>query len=304
MMKLRDRIRGVIGFPATPFKQDLSLDLDALERNVAEMVRYPFCAIMAPGGIAEVFSLNVEEAVEVLRKTVEVTNDVTGGKMAVFGSACFNTPMAVEMARGMEKAGADALLVLPPYYANAPEDGLLRYYQTIGEACSLPLTIYSRGWAVFTPDQVARLADQVPSLELWKDGQCDARNLQRIMAKLGDRLAWLGGAGDDCAAAYAAVGVQAFNSSISTIAPKLSFAVGDAAVRQDFDRLNELLRKYVHPLFAIRARKRGYEVTVMKKAMEILGKPAGPVRPPLPELRSEDVDDIRRVLETWREFLE
>ena len=300
MTELKDRLHGIIGFPVTPFRKDLSLDLPALEGSVADLVRYPLCALNAPAGISEVFSLTVGEAVEVVRRTVQVAD----GRMPVIGSVCFNTPMAVEMARQMEEAGADALLVLPPYYPNAPEDGLLSYYQAIGNATGLPLAIYSRGWAAFSPDQVARLAERVPSLQWWKDGQADARNYQRIMAKLGDRLGWIGGAGDDCAAMYAAIGVRSFTSSISAIAPKLSLTWGEAALAADFDRLNELLAKYVHPLFAIRVRKRGYEVAVMKKALELLGRPAGPARPPLPELKPEDVEDIRQVLETWREFLE
>lgn len=66
---------------------------------------------------------------------------------------------------------------------------------------------------------VARLAEKVPTLQIWKDGQGDMRKYQRIMAKVGDRLAWIGGIGDDCAAGYFAIGVQGYTSSISNVAP-------------------------------------------------------------------------------------
>lgn len=286
-------MQGIICFPLTPFTPDDRLDLAALERDVAELVQYPFCAINAPAGISEVFSLNVAEAVAVVRKTVEVV----GGKMPVIGSVCFNTPIAAEMARGMEEAGADALLVLPPYYQQPPEEGLLAYYQAIGKASGLPLAIYSRGWAAFTPDQVARLAEAVPTLRYWKDGQADARVYQRIMARVGDRLTWIGGAGDDCGAMYAAIGVRAFTSSVSAILPRLALAWGEAALAGDFARLNALLAQYVHPLFALRARKRGYEVAVMKKAAELLGKPCGAPRPPIPALNASEVEELRAWLE-------
>jgi hypothetical protein len=61
---------------------------------------------------------------------------------------------------------------------------------------------------------------------------------------------------------------------------------------RDFERLNQLVERYVHPLYALRERTRGYEVAVMKAAMEILGKPAGPVRPPLMNCKPQDVADL------------
>ncbi len=294
-----DSLRGIIGFPITPFHDDLSLNLAALEENVAEIVQHPFCAINAPAGISEVFSLSPGEAVEIVRKTAEVT----AGRMPVFGSACYSTPIAIEMARGMEKAGADALLVLPPYYANAPMEGLIAYYQAVGNACGLPLAVYSRGWAVFSPEDVARLAEAVPSVRFWKDGQGDARNYRRIMARVGDRLTWIGGVGDDCAASYVSIGIEIFTSSISAVAPRLALAWGEAALKRDLEALNRILDRCVHPLFAIRTRKRGYEVAAMKKLRELLGKPAGPVRPPLPELAEADVEDLKAVLRAWEEYL-
>ncbi|MCW5978226.1 MAG: dihydrodipicolinate synthase family protein [Bryobacteraceae bacterium] len=299
MNELESRIRGIIGYPLTPFRADFSLDAAALERNVEEIARHPFCAINAPAGISEIFSLSPDEAAEVLRVTVRVA----AGRMPVIGSVCFNTAMATEAARKMEAAGADALLVLPPYYQSPPEDGLLAYYRAIGNACGLPLAIYSRGWAAFSPEQVEALAGAVRTLRLWKDGQGDARTYQRIMSRVGDRLVWIGGAGDDCGAIYAAIGVRAFTSSVSALAPRLSLAWGEAALDGDFSRLNELLERFVHPLFAIRARKRGYEVAVMKKAAEILGRPSGPPRPPIPAVAERDVEDIRKLLASWSDFL-
>ncbi len=224
--------------------------------------------------------------------------------MPVVAGVGFNAALGAELARGAEKAGADSLLVLPPYYANPPEEGLFDYYAAIGRATPLPLIIYSRDWAVFSPQQVARLAGLVPTLAAWKDGQGDARKYQRIMSYVGDRLAWFGGIGDDCVPAYFAIGVQAYTSSISNIAPKLSLELAEASLAKDFARLDRRMRRYVHPLYAIRDRRRGYEVAVMKQAMEMLGMPAGPVRPPLAACRPEDGEDIRKLMEVYREVIE
>jgi len=294
-MSLRDRIRGVLGFPVTPFRPDLSLDLDALARNVDEMARHPFCALVAAGGTGELYSLTPAEVEDVVRVTVQAA----AGRMPVVAGTGFNGPLGADMARRSEKAGADCVLVLPPYYNNAPFEGLIAYYQEIGAATGLPLMVYSRDWAVFTPGMVSRLADHVPTLTFWKDGQGDARKYQRIMQSLGDRLAWLGGLGDDCVPSYFAVGVQAYTSSISNIAPRVSIELAEAGMARDFARLDVLMKTYVHPLYALRERVKGYEVSVMKAAMEILGMPAGPVRPPLCNCAEKDLADLRQLLEVY-----
>lgn len=290
-------LRGVFGFPVTPFSDDLSLDLDALARNVNEMASYPFCAMVAAGGTGEIYSLTIDEIEDVIATTVEAVN----GRMPVVAGTGFNVPMGVEIARRAGKAGARAILALPPYYTAAPEEGLFAYYEAIGNATDLPLMIYSRDWAVFTPQMVAKLADRVPTLAAWKDGQGDVRKYQRIMDYNGDRLAWLGGLGDDCVPGYFAIGVQAYTSSISNIAPKLSLKLAEAGLRRDFAELDQLMKRYVHPLYAIRERVRGYEVAAMKVAMEILGISAGGVRPPLSNCTPQDIEDLRRLMEIYQE---
>ena len=296
-MSLRDRIRGVLGFPITPFRKDLSLDLDALARNVDEMASHPFCALVAAGGTGEVYSLTPDEIEQVVRVTVETVH----GRMPVVAGTGYSAPIGADIARRVERAGADCILVLPPYYSNAPFEGMIHYYAAIGAATPLPLMIYSRDWAVFTAGMVSRVADHVPTLAFWKDGQGDARKYQRIMQSVGDRLAWLGGLGDDCVPSYFAIGVQAYTSSISNIAPRVSIELAEAGMARDFARLDVLMEKYVHPLYAFRERVKGYEVSAMKAAMEILGMTAGPVRPPLCNCTEKDIADLRQLMAVYGE---
>ncbi len=294
------KLKGVFGFPVTPFRRDLSLDLEALACNVDDMASYPFCAMVAAGGTGELYSLTPDEVERVVQTTVKAVN----ARMPVVAGTGFNAAIGADIARRAERAGAAAILILPPYYISSPESGLFAYYEAISAATSLPLMIYSRDWAVFTPEMVARLADRLPNLVAWKDGQGDVRKLQRIMSHNGDRLAWFGGLGDDCAPGYFAVGVQAYTSSISNLAPQLSLDLADAGMAREFDRLNRLMDRYVHPLYALRERSRGYEVAAMKAAMEILGLPAGPVRPPLMNCKPEDVADLEQLMTIYHEVRE
>lgn len=296
--EVHQKFKGVFGFPITPLKKDLSLDLDALASLCSSMSKHAFCAMVAAGGTGEIYSLTTQEVADVVRVTKENAN----GLPVVAGTG-YNSVLGAEIARAAAKAGADCLLVLPPYYINAPESGLFDYYEAIGKATDLPLMVYSRDWAVFTPEMVERLADRVPTLAAWKDGQADAKKYQRIMNHCGDRLAWLGGQGDDCVPAYFAIGVQAYTSSISNIAPKVSLALADAGMKRDFATIDCLMKKYVHPLYALRERQRGYEVSVMKEAMEMLGIKAGPARPPIPPVREQDKQALRKILDAYSDML-
>ena len=71
-------LRGVFGFPVTPFNKDLSLDLKGLARNVDEMAAFPFCAMVAAGGTGELYSLSIDEIETVVRTTVEAVNGRRG----------------------------------------------------------------------------------------------------------------------------------------------------------------------------------------------------------------------------------
>jgi len=291
-------LTGVFGFPVTPFHDDLSLDLDGLARNVDEMAAFPFCALVAAGGTGEMYSMSPEEIEQVVATCVKAAK----GRMPVVAGTGFNAVLGVDIARRAAKAGASCILALPPYYVGAPEDGLFAYYEAIGKATDLALMVYSRDWAVFTPDMLARLADRVPTLVGWKDGQGDVRKYQRIMERNGDRLAWFGGLGDDCVPGYFAIGVQAYTSSISNVAPRLSLALADAGMKGDFPRLNDLMKRYVNPLYALRERSKGYEVAVMKEGMEMLGMPAGPVRPPLMNTKETDKKDLAALMKIYAEM--
>jgi 5-dehydro-4-deoxyglucarate dehydratase len=299
MLDPKKAFHGVFGFPVTPFQKDLSLDLAGLERNCDWMAGFAFCSQVIAGGTGEVYSMTPEESFECVRVSVKAIN----GRMPVVAGVAYNTTMACHMAREMEKAGAEALLVMPPYYINAPEEGLLRYFEAIGNSCGLPLSFYTRDWAAFSPSQVQRLLDRVPSLKMWKDGQGDMRKYQRIICEVGDRIAWVGGIGDDCAPGYFAVGCQAYTSSISNIAPKLSLRIAELGLKGDYAGLAELMKKYVHPLYALRDRCKGYEVSMMKSAMEILGHPAGPVRPPLVDIKESEMPELRKLMEIYADWI-
>ena len=299
MVTALPRLEGVIAFPVTPFTSSGDLDTAGLSDNLDRLLVHPLAAIVAAGGTGEVYSLSERELDEVVRVTVQRT----AGRIPVIAGTGGSVGSATAMARQAADGGATAILALPPSYPNADGEGLVAYYQAIGAATPLPLIVYSRDWVNPGAALVERMADAIPTLAVWKDGTGDIRRYQQIMTRLGDRLQWVGGAGDDLVGAYYRLGIRAYTSSIANVAPRLSQELHDAAARGDEGRLRTLLHTLVVPLYELRGRRKGYEVSAMKAMMAMQGQAAGPVRAPLVEVHGVELDELRDILDGWRDYL-
>jgi 5-dehydro-4-deoxyglucarate dehydratase len=90
---------------------------------------------------------------------------------------------------------------------------------------------------------------------------------------------------------------------LANIAPKLSLKIHELASQNDLVPLNELMAKYVVPHYAVRARRKGYEVSVVKAQMDILGLAGGPVRPPLVNVTDAEMSELKTMVESWKSIL-
>jgi 5-dehydro-4-deoxyglucarate dehydratase len=297
--ELRRKLAGVISFPCTPFKKDLSLDLDGLRKNLRSLLEHPICAVAAPAGTGELHCLSGAEHVAVVKTTIEEAK----GRVPVLTGVGFNVPIAVELAKNAAAAGVSGILIFPPYYASLDDEGIVDYYKAIADATPLGVLIYSRDWFNPGPALVEKLARAIPNLIAWKDGQADMRRYQMIRQRLGERLHWIGGAGDDAVPAYYSMGIRTYTSSIANVAPKLSLRLHELASAGYSDELNKLMNDLVIPLYELRAKRKGYEVSAMKSMMNMIGLAGGPVRPPLVDLKPEEIEALRGTIERWKPWL-
>ena len=294
---LRSRLVGPLAFPVTPFRDDWSLDLLGLRRNVQTMLEHPPAAIVAAGGTGELYSLTPDEH----RQVIEATVGECRGRVPVIAGVGFNVAMATDLACESARLGAQGILAFPPYYPQADDDGVVEYDRAIGAATPLGLLIDSRDGFHPGAALVQRLAE-IPTLIAWKDGQGDIRRLQMLMSRVGDRLSWVGGAGDDMVPAYYSIGIRAFTSSVSNVSMRVAHALHELASRND-PALQRLMSDLIVPLYAMRARRRGYEVTVMKELMNLLGLAGGVVRPPLPKMAKADLEELKGSISRWRDSM-
>jgi 5-dehydro-4-deoxyglucarate dehydratase len=297
--QLRSRLGGVIAFPCTPFKENLTLDLPGFRKNLRKLVDHDLCAIVVGAGTGEIHSLSTEEHAAVVKAAVEEIN----GRRPLLAGVGFSPQTAIDMARASGAAGVDGILIFPPYYPGDPNDeGMFAYYRNVAAATKRGVIIYSRDYANFSPKAVERLAT-IPNLVAFKDGQGDIRRYEQIMAHVGDKLHWIGGAGDDLVPGYYSIGVRTYTSSIANVAPRLSLALHATAAAGDRATLDRLMREFVIPLYAFRSRRKGYEVSAMKTMMDQTGQTGGRVRPPLNDLRPDEVREMKTMLRRWRTWL-
>ncbi|AXK33530.1 5-dehydro-4-deoxyglucarate dehydratase [Streptomyces armeniacus] len=288
-------LSGLLGFPVTPFRRDDGeLDLPRFEQHLAEMVKAGPSALFVACGTGEFASLTVAEHSTLVRAAVTHL----AGQVPVYAGAGGGTRLAVEYVRSAERAGADGVLILPPYLQAGPPAGLVAHYRQIAAATGLPLVPYQRSTAVFTPEAVAELAG-LEQVVAFKDGYGDVELLQRIHTATGGELALLNGmpTAEVFAAAYAAVGARAYSSATLAFAPAIARAFHDAFLRGDDAAQQTLLREFYVPLTRLRHTTNGYAVALVKAGLAVQGRSAGPVRPPLAEVTPEHRTELAALID-------
>ncbi|MFE6411407.1 5-dehydro-4-deoxyglucarate dehydratase [Streptomyces sp. NPDC057837] len=296
---------GPLFFPVTAYGPDGSVDLDTYRTHVSDGVAAGAAAVFACCGTGEFHALTPEE----FERCVRVAVEAAGGRVPVVAGAGYGTALAVRYARLAEAAGADGLLALPPYLVVAAQEGLLRHYRELAAATALPVIVYQRDNAVFTPETVVELArtDGVVGL---KDGLGDLDLMQRIISAVrteapGDFLYFNGlPTAEQTQLAYRALGVTLYSSAVFCFAPEIALAFHRALRTGDDDLVTRLLDGFYRPFVDLRARGRGYAVALVKAGVRLRGLDVGEVRPPLHEPAGDHVKQLAELIERGHALLE
>ncbi|MFF5441685.1 5-dehydro-4-deoxyglucarate dehydratase [Streptomyces achromogenes] len=302
--RLRDP-RGPLFFPVTAYGPGGSLDLDAYRAHVRQGVEAGVAAVFAACGTGEFHALLPEEFEACVRAAVEAAD----GRVPVVAGAGYGTALAVRYARLAEAAGADGLLAMPPYLVLAGQEGLLRHYREVAAATGLPVIVYQRDNAVFTPETVVRLARTEGVIGL-KDGLGDLDLMQRVVSAVrtevpGDFLYFNGlPTAEQTQLAYRALGITLYSSAVFCFAPEIALAFHRALHTGDLSLARRLLDGFYGPFADLRAQGRGYAVSLVKAGVRLRGLDVGEVRPPLHEPADDHVKQLARLIERGQALLE
>ncbi|KAA5828316.1 5-dehydro-4-deoxyglucarate dehydratase [Saccharopolyspora hirsuta] len=273
---------GLLSFPVTHFRPDLSFDEAAYRENIGWLSGFGPAGLFAAGGTGEFFSLTPAEVEQVVTAAVQEVPD----GLPVIAPAGYGTATAVEMARAAERAGAAGLLLLPPYLTEADQEGLAAHVRAVCAATGLGVVLYSRANAIFEDSTVAELAEDCPNLVGFKDGVGNVEKMTRLYSRLGDRLTYVGGlpTAETFALPLLELGVTTYSSAMFNFVPEFALRFYRAVRDRDRAAVYRYLDEFVLPYCDIRNRRAGYAVSIVKAGMKVIGRPAGPVRPPLVDL--------------------
>ncbi|MCR5879711.1 5-dehydro-4-deoxyglucarate dehydratase [Phenylobacterium sp. J367] len=281
---------GLLSFPVTHFDSEGRFDAAAYGAHCDWMLQHDVAALFAAGGTGEFFSLAPEEVEQVVRAAVEAA----AGRKPVIAGAGYGTAIATDLAQRAERAGADGILLLPPYLVNSTDAGLAAHVEAVCNSTGLGVIVYNRDNAILGEDALARLCERCPNLVGYKDGVGDVELMMRIYARLGDRLTYIGGlpTAETFALPYLEMGVTTYSSAIYNFMPEWALRFYAAVRAQDRTTVIQMLSDFVLPYIAIRNRGKGYAVSIVKAGMRSVGRPAGPVRTPLTDLTAAEQGEL------------
>jgi 5-dehydro-4-deoxyglucarate dehydratase len=289
---------GVFGFPVTPFHADGSLNLDAFRQHVRWMKGTGVHALFVCAGTGEFFNLALDE----FRAAVAAAVEEAGADLPVLAGCGYSTPLAKEFAKTAQDAGADGLLLLPPYLIQPEQEGLYRHVREVAEAVEIGIILYHRDNGLYSVNTVARLAD-IPNVIGFKDGHGNLEQFARITLEVGDRLAYMNGmpTAEMTFPSFYALGCRGYSSALSNFAPHVTLKFHQAVVSGDVATQREILTHVIEPICRVRDQGKGFAVSYVKAAVNLLEKlgpeGAGPVRTPLIDLNASQRAQLKQVLD-------
>ncbi|MGK5555340.1 5-dehydro-4-deoxyglucarate dehydratase [Actinomadura kijaniata] len=293
------QLSGVLFFPVTPFGADGGVDAGALAAHVRAGLAHGPGGVFVACGTGEFPSLSAAEHDLAVRTAVTAV----AGTVPVIAGAGGPLGAALEQARQAADAGADGLLLMPPYLAQGPGEGLRAYVAAVAGAAGIPVILYQRGGVVLDPDAAVALA-RIPGVTGLKDGVGDIDRMARVVLAvrraIGPDFTFFNGlpTAELTQPAYRGIGVDLYSSAVFCFAPEVATAFRAALDKGDTELTGRLLADFYAPLVELRSRVPGYAVSLVKAAVRLRGLDVGPVRAPLVEPAADHLAELERLLGT------
>ncbi|NYT70619.1 4-hydroxy-tetrahydrodipicolinate synthase [Pusillimonas noertemannii] len=287
------RFHGVVPAMATPFKSNYELDLDRVAQLIEGYIAAGVHGISVAGSQGEFFALSAKEHLQLLEKAIDATN----GRVPVYaGTGAVTTRQAIELTKAAESMGADLALVITPYFAQPSQEELLEHYTSVAKATRLPVMLYNnppRTKVNVLPKTLVRCMQGAENIVGIKDSAGDLTQSIEFQL-LAPRASLLFSGRDTIALAMMRHGAQGTISPAANVFPELMVAMYEACRSGDHETALRISNIFA-PLRAAWAL--GSFPVVIKEAMALAGRNAGPTRPPIMPLTEQaraEVDAVVR----------
>ncbi len=280
---------GIIPALVTPFKENFDVDYEGIAK-LLDYVEKHVDAVVPAGTTGESATLSYQEHIEVVKYVCDVAN-----VPVIAGAGSNSTREAVFLGKEVEKAGADAAMFITPYYNKPNKEGLYQHYKKIAEEISIPIIIYnvpSRTACNITPDVVERLANDFDNIIGIKEASGNLKQVCEIINRTPNNFVLLSG-DDFLTLPILMLGGKGVISVAANVAPHLMKEMYSAFKEGDIEKAREFHYRLM-PLFSVLFIDTN--PIPVKKALELMGLPAGKPRLPLVELDEEKTKKVEEVL--------
>ncbi len=279
----------------TPMKDNMEVDYDKLEELVEFHISNDTDAIIIVGTTGEGSTLSMEEHRKTIKSCVEF---VKGRIPVVAGTGSNNTATAIQHAKEAQEDGADAALIVTPYYNKATQQGLIKHYSMIADETSLPIILYnvpSRTGTNIAPETVAHLIKTKENIVGLKEATGNMAQAAKTVALCDGNIELYSGE-DGLVVPLMSIGAIGVISVIANIAPRQTHDMvtdylegsGDLALKAQLKALPliDALFSEVNPI-------------PVKKALNLMGKNVGSLRPPLCEMSEENAKVLEQAMRDY-----
>ncbi|MCR5801066.1 MAG: 4-hydroxy-tetrahydrodipicolinate synthase [Lachnospiraceae bacterium] len=279
----------------TPMNADGSVNYDAFEKLIEFQIKGGTDAIVVCGTTGEASTLSHEEHLDAIKFCVE---KVAKRVPVIAGTGSNSTETAIYLSKGAEEYGADAVLLVSPYYNKATQNGLYEHFKKTAEAISIPVILYnvpSRTGCNILPETVVRLCKDVKNIVAVKEASGNISQIAEL-ASIADGSVDIYSGNDDQIVPILALGGKGVISVLANVAPKQThdicakYFAGDVKGSLDeqlkaFDLCKALFCE-VNPI-------------PVKKALNLMGMEAGPLRLPLTEMEEKNAARLKASMEAY-----
>ncbi len=276
----------------TPFQENREINYPKLAEIIDDQIAHHTDAIVICGTTGESSTLTHEEHLEAIRFTVE---HVAGRVPVIAGTGSNCTETAIYLSTEAEKYGADALLVVTPYYNKATQKGLIAHYTAIAESVNLPIIMYnvpSRTGCNIQPETAAYLAKNVKNIAGIKEASGNISQIAKLM-QLAEGQIELYSGNDDQVVPIMALGGLGVISVLSNVAPQQTHDMAAKFLEGDVAGSREIQLKALPLIDALFCEVNPIPV---KAAMNMMGWEAGPLRMPLTEMEPQNQERLRKAM--------
>ena len=280
----------------TPFKENGEVNYEEFAKQIELQIAGETDAIIVCGTTGEASTLSHEEHLDVIRYCVKVVN---GRIPVVAGTGSNCTETAVYLSQEAEKAGADGLLVVTPYYNKATQKGLYEHFKIVADSVKIPVILYNipgrTGGVNILPETVVRLCTEVENIVGVKDATGNISQVAKLMS-LADGKVDLYSGNDDQIVPLLSLGGKGVISVLSNIAPKQTHDICAKFFEGDVEGSRKIQLEAIELIDALFCEVNPIPV---KKALNLMGLNAGILRRPLTEMEDANAKKLEKAMKDF-----